>query len=146
MSQKEEIVKEYSNGEVTIVWKPSICIHATNCWKELPEVFNPKKRPWTDANGAGTERIIQQIKRCPSGALSYYMNDQKEKTMEKNENTGVKVHPTLNGPLIITGMFDYEDQQGNVEKKSGVTAFCRCGGSKNMPFCDGTHAKNNFKG
>lgn len=66
---------KYTNGEITIVWKPEICIHSTLCWKGLKEVFNPLKRPWIEPNGATTDRIIEQVRKCPSGALSYYMND-----------------------------------------------------------------------
>ncbi len=67
--------KKYTNGEVTIVWKPNVCTHSTLCWKGLIGVFNPKERPWIKMDGASTERIVEQIKKCPSGALSYYIND-----------------------------------------------------------------------
>nr|WP_294902786.1 (4Fe-4S)-binding protein [uncultured Lacibacter sp.] len=65
---------KYTNGEVTIVWKPDVCIHSTLCWKGLKEVFNPKLRPWIEPTGSSTERIIEQIRKCPSGALSFFMN------------------------------------------------------------------------
>jgi uncharacterized Fe-S cluster protein YjdI len=71
------ITHKYSNGEVTIVWKPAICIHSAKCFKGLPDVFDPKKRPWIDAEGATTERIIEQVKICPSGALTFFMNAEK---------------------------------------------------------------------
>ena len=73
----DNIVKHYTNGEVTIVWKPGVCIHSTICWRHstgLPLVFNPTKRPWVDMQGSDTQRIIDQVKKCPSGALSFYMN------------------------------------------------------------------------
>jgi uncharacterized Fe-S cluster protein YjdI len=72
-----DLTKEYSNGEVTIVWKPEVCIHSTICWKAatgLPAVFKPQEKPWIRLDGAPTELIIEQIKKCPSGALSYYIN------------------------------------------------------------------------
>ena len=75
----KDITKKYSNGEITIVWKPSMCTHSTNCWKgkaALPEVFNPMEKPWITPEGSTTERIKEQINKCPSGALSYYHNDQ----------------------------------------------------------------------
>lgn len=72
-----ETVKEYSNGEVTIVWKPEMCTHSANCAKGLPSVFKPREKPWIDQNGATTDQIIDQVKRCPSGALSTYMNQDK---------------------------------------------------------------------
>jgi uncharacterized Fe-S cluster protein YjdI len=73
----KDITKKYSNGEVTIVWKPSTCIHSRICWNNihgLPSVFKPMEKPWITMEGSTTERIIEQIKKCPSGALSYYMN------------------------------------------------------------------------
>ena len=69
---------KYTNGAVTVVWKPGVCIHSAICWKGLIDVFNPKEKPWIKMNGASTERIIEQVKKCPSGALSYYMNAEKE--------------------------------------------------------------------
>jgi len=70
----KDITKEYDNGEVTVVWQPAKCIHSTNCFRGLPVVFNPVKRPWVDPRAATTEEIIAQIGKCPSGALSYKMN------------------------------------------------------------------------
>lgn len=75
--EKKEIVKEYTNGEITIVWKPTLCVHSANCVKGLPEVFDAKKKPWINAEGADSVRIEAQVKKCPSGALSYYWNEKK---------------------------------------------------------------------
>lgn len=63
-------VREYSNGEVTIVWKPDLCIHSGICVKMLPKVYNPTERPWIKPHNATTEEIIEQVAACPSGALS----------------------------------------------------------------------------
>jgi uncharacterized Fe-S cluster protein YjdI len=71
MSQK---TFKYTNGEVTVNWKPEICQHSSICWKGLLQVFNPKEKPWIKMDGASTERIIEQVKKCPRGALSYFMN------------------------------------------------------------------------
>jgi uncharacterized Fe-S cluster protein YjdI len=65
----------YTNGEVTIIWKPDLCIHSGNCVKGLGEVFKPKENPWIDPAKAETGQIIDQVKKCPSGALSFEMND-----------------------------------------------------------------------
>lgn len=62
---------KYSNGEVTIVWQPGRCIHSGNCVRGLPEVFKPREKPWITPEDSTTEKIIQQVKKCPSGALSY---------------------------------------------------------------------------
>lgn len=70
MEPKKKIVKEYTNGEVTVICQPHMCTHSTKCWKGLLPVFNPKNRPWVDMNGASSERIVEQVNQCPSGALS----------------------------------------------------------------------------
>ena len=62
--------KEYSNGEVTIVWKPKLCIHSGVCVKTLPKVYNTKEHPWIKPENATTEELIKQVAKCPSGALS----------------------------------------------------------------------------
>jgi uncharacterized Fe-S cluster protein YjdI len=75
----KDITKHYSNGEVTIVWKPSLCIHSGICTKGLNAVFHPQELPWITPEKATTDQIINQVKKCPSGALSYLMNaDQKD--------------------------------------------------------------------
>lgn len=71
----KDVVKEYTNGEVTVVWKNALCVHSGNCVRGLPSVFHPKQSPWIKTEGDITEKIIEQIKKCPSGALSYYLND-----------------------------------------------------------------------
>lgn len=72
----KEITKKYTNGTVTIIWQPAKCIHSGNCFRGLPQVFNPKARPWITPLGASTEQIIAQVKNCPSGALSYALNNE----------------------------------------------------------------------
>ena len=62
--------KEYSNGEITIVWQPKLCIHSGVCVKTLPKVYNTKERPWIKPENATTEELISQVAKCPSGALS----------------------------------------------------------------------------
>jgi uncharacterized Fe-S cluster protein YjdI len=62
--------KFYSNGEVTIHWQPALCKHTAICFRGLPQVFDPRKRPWITPEGASTEEIVRQVKACPSGALS----------------------------------------------------------------------------
>ncbi|MCC9018526.1 (4Fe-4S)-binding protein [Flavobacterium lipolyticum] len=70
-----DLTKEYSNGEVTIVWRSGKCIHSANCVKNNPDVFHPKEKPWIIPERSTTEKIISTIHKCPSGALSFYMND-----------------------------------------------------------------------
>lgn len=62
--------KEYSNGDVTIIWKPSLCQHTGICVKLLPQVYNPNEKPWIKPEHANSEALIKQVMQCPSGALS----------------------------------------------------------------------------
>jgi len=71
---------KYSNGEVTIVWQPELCIHSGRCIRGLPEVFKAKEKPWITPEGSTTEKIVVQVKRCPSGALSFFMNNDESTT------------------------------------------------------------------
>ncbi len=64
-------IKKYENEDIVIVWKQSLCIHSKNCWKGLPKVFKPMERPWINENGESSDKIMEQINKCPSGALSY---------------------------------------------------------------------------
>ena len=133
-------IKEYTNGEVTVVWESEKCIHSAICAKGLSRVFRPRDRPWIHMDAAQTEVIVDQVKQCPSGALGYYMNNEKSEGME------TKVEIRENGPLLVHGTLHLVHKDGTEETKNRVTAFCRCGGSNNKPFCDGTHSKNAFKG
>lgn len=144
---KNNIKKEYSNGEITIVWQSGKCIHSKRCWNEttgLRAVFNPAERPWIKPEGASSEEIISRINNCPSGALTYYRNDQKEVTSEVKAEQIIEV--AENGPLLVYGNIVVKDKDGNQTQKNKVTAFCRCGQSSNKPYCDGTHVKSGFKG
>lgn len=145
---KEATIK-YSNGEVTILWKPKLCIHSGKCWKGedgLIAVFNPAHKPWIDPMGANTERIIEQIKKCPSGALSFEMNrDETKETVKVDVNSFNEVIIEKNGPLIIKGTITITDQNGNITQKKGSTSFCRCGLSQNKPYCDNSHEDSDFK-
>lgn len=142
----KNITKKYTNGEVTIVWKPELCIHSGNCFGGLNEVFDPKRRPWVSPDGTTSEKIVNQVKKCPSGALSYYMNNNAEDAEAVEVKAETIIEPTRNGPLLVYGNITVKDSSGTETKKKNATAFCRCGGSGNKPFCDGTHKKIDFKG
>lgn len=140
------ITKKYTNGEVTIVWKPARCIHSQKCFNGLPAVFDPAKRPWVDANASDTNSIISQVSKCPSTALSFYLNSEGEKETEDNVEIETVVEAKPNGPLFVYGNISIKKENGTIEKRSDVTVFCRCGNSNNKPFCDGSHLKAEFKG
>ena len=138
--------KEYSNGEVTVVWKPELCIHSAKCVHTLPEVFKPKEKPWIQTENSQTQNIIAAVINCPSGALSYFMNasGKVENIPEKNSES-TKIEIVANGPLMVFGSVKLTHTDGREEEKSKVTAFCRCGESANKPFCDGAHKQHIWK-
>ena len=142
---------KYTNGEITVVWKPKVCIHSTICWKGLIEVFNPQERPWVKMEGASTERIIEQVRKCPSGALSYFVNEEAViteppgKIVAESANI-LRVEVTPNGPYVIKTACVVVHHDGKEETKTGTVTLCRCGSSNNKPYCDGSHRKNGFTG
>ena len=73
-----EIIKRYTKDGVTVVWKPSVCIHSTICFRGLPSVFDPRRKPWVEMEGAENENIIDQVNRCPSGALSIEKDEERK--------------------------------------------------------------------
>lgn len=141
-----DITKKYSNDEITIVWKPNMCIHSTKCWKGesgLRNVFDPAKKPWITPEGGTTEQIIERVNNCPSKALSFYYNDESKNIQSATIENIAEVLP--NGPLLVYGNLKVKHKDGSELHKNNVTAFCRCGASSNKPYCDGTHVKIEFK-
>lgn len=141
--------KEYSNGEVTVVYDSELCIHSGECFKGLPLVFQPGTRPWIKMKGSDTESIIKQVQKCPSRALSFYMNSpetsEEDKGPVKALETGRNVELMKNGPLMVEGPITLIRSDGKREALEKASYFCRCGASKNKPFCDGSHRDVGFK-
>ncbi len=147
MEDNSSNTKYYTNGEITIVWKPCLCTHVGYCFTELSEVFDPSERPWVNPNGASTERIIKQVERCPTDALTYFYNNQQKIQNMENENKTPQTQIEIieNGPAIVKGKCTIVDKNGQESETKEVVAICRCGKSKNKPFCDGSHLTNPFE-
>lgn len=96
-------------------------------------------------NGAWTDEIIAQVKKCPSGALSYFRNNESVGEINLKAKPDVNVEVKKNGPLLVHGSITVKQKDGSELDRERVTAFCRCGASANKPFCDGTHVKIGFK-
>jgi len=121
-----------------------LCVHATICFTELPEVFVPYNRPWIKMEGATTAEIIDTVSRCPTQAISFYWNNEVSDNV-KNETPITKITIIKNGPYILKGSVKLIDVDGNEIVTNNTFSLCRCGKSKNMPFCDGSHTHNDFK-
>jgi uncharacterized Fe-S cluster protein YjdI len=137
--------KEYKKGNLTVVWKKDICIHAGNCVRELPGVFDAKGKPWINVEGADTEAIKKQVDRCPSGALSYIISEDEVTNLAANSGF-IDVEVLKDGPLMVHAKVTVSNGEETVVKEGKKTAFCRCGASENKPFCDGAHRKIGFEG
>lgn len=150
---REKIVKKYTNGEITVVWKPDLCTHVAYCFMELPEVFDPSNLPWVNPKGASTERIIAQVNRCPTGALTFFRNAEvAPATVSADVNTDAGENPPIsvklkmlpNGPILVSGNTIVVHSDGRQEVKTEMYSLCRCGHSKKKPYCDGSHAGTDF--
>lgn len=71
----KNIIKKYSNDDITVVWELAKCIHSAIYFNGLPQVFDPRKKPWVNIEGADTMTITEQVKTWPSGALSFFKNE-----------------------------------------------------------------------
>ncbi len=144
--------REYTNGEITVFWKPDLCIHATVCFMKLRKVFDPSKRPWVNMHGASTGEIINIVDQCPTDALTWKWNkdltageiEGLSKKQDGEEAVPVPIAEiTLidKGPALVKGKFRLVNQSGEKIETAEQIALCRCGRSKHFPFCDGSHRK-----
>ena len=133
---------DYAGAAVTIHDNRGICAHAGRCTDGLPAVFRLKQEPWIDPDAATPEEIIETLRQCPSGALGYLLAGGGEGDAGGAGEPAIFIAP--NGPYVVSGgpeLLDTERGQGASPQKF---TLCRCGGSKNKPFCDGTHWYNKF--
>ncbi len=131
----------YKGKSITIHDNRSICAHAGACTDGLPSVFRMQQEPWIDADEANVEEIIATIQQCPSGALSYTVDA--PESSDSDEKPAVFVAP--NGPYVVSGGEGLLDTVWGEGASKNNYALCRCGASKNKPFCDGSHWAIEFK-
>ena len=125
---------------ITIHDNRSICAHAGYCSDHLASVFRYESEPWIDPAGGSVEAIVETIRHCPSGALSY--------TVDSVEGPDERVDPaikvTKDGPYAVVGAIELLEQSWGQGASKQRFTLCRCGGSKNKPFCDGAHWRIGF--
>lgn len=133
--------ENHEGSTITIHDNRGICAHAGVCTDNLNSVFKLKQEPWIDPDGATAEEIVKVVSGCPSGALSYTQGG----TEHRDHNGEPAVQVTKNGPYRVTGRPDLVGTERGEGASHEHFTLCRCGGSKNKPFCDGTHWYNDFK-
>ena len=133
--------RTYTGAAVEVDWEPKLCIHVQNCVHNLPQVFKAEERPWIVIDGAAADEVAATVEKCPTGALHYRRLDGGAQEQAPAETT---VDPRPNGPLFVRGRVRIVGDDGEVIREDTRVALCRCGGSANKPFCDGTHRTNGF--
>ncbi len=128
--------KRYDGKGITVTFDLQRCVHSRKCWLNLPEVFDPERRPWVLPDAAPSEDIAAMVRTCPSGALQFERKEGGSDEAPSGTNTA---QISENGPLVVRGDIRFGD-----EAMTRAT-LCRCGLSKNKPFCDNSHFKGHFR-
>ncbi len=134
--------RRYSGEAVDISYSLKRCIHAEACIHRLSEVFDAKRRPWIMPDGSDAEQVAQTIESCPSGALHYERKDGGAGEASPESNS---VHVWHNGPLQFNANLHIEGTTVEIHGETRAT-LCRCGASRNKPFCDNSHKEIGFDG
>lgn len=140
MSDKKAI--EYLGEAVDVHWHGRLCIHIGECGRAKGELFTTGRKPWCQPDLASNEEVEDVVKRCPTGALTFHYKDDSNVEKADAENT---IHVTHNGPLYFRGDLEIEGASGNAKGLKFRAALCRCGRSRNKPYCDNSHEDAGFK-
>ena len=138
MKQKS---RKYEGEGIVVEYDLARCIHAAECVRGLPQVFDPEARPWIQPANAPADAIAEVVQRCPTGALRYERTDGGPAEAPAAQYR-VRIEP--NGPLFVEGDLRLRLPDGEVVQETRV-ALCRCGESKNKPFCDNSHVEKGFE-
>lgn len=128
-------IKEYVGAQISVVDNRGVCDHNGTCINLLPSVFRMSTRPWINPDGESPEKIIEIIKQCPSGALSYQMDGVRYQAFERPP--AMKIVPGAG--IRVEGGIKLKDDLGNQPECAEHYSLCRCSHSLNKPFCDGSH-------
>ncbi len=139
-------IQSYETDEIVVTYDPNICTHAGECVRGLPAVFDTERADWIRPQEAPAEKLAEVIRRCPSGALQYRMKREIAAPGEPSPSRAViGVRLQKDGPLLFDGEVRVTAEDGTVLERTGKVALCRCGGTGNQPFCDGSHERVGFR-
>ena len=134
-------LQTYSTEQITVTFDPTRCIHAAECIRAQPEVFDSSRRRWIRPELASPDAIAEAVHRCPTGALHYQLPNGPVETPDEVVSLRMK----RNGPLYVRGQTRLEREDGGVILEDYRVALCRCGATANAPFCDGSHTRLGFR-
>ena len=137
-----EKTTKYPGQSAEVTWHSDLCIHIGECGRAKGELFVGGRKPWCEPDLASDEEVQDVVFRCPTGALSVELKGAINPETADPENT---IHVAYNGPLFLRGELQIEGAPQDAPGVSYRAALCRCGQSKNKPFCDNSHEKANFK-
>ena len=138
----DKAVYTFTGKAIDVCWDERLCIHLSECGQADGDLFVGGRQPWCQPDLVSQDEVKEIVQRCPSGALFYKGKDGITTEQADEQNT---VWIAYNGPLFVRGDLDIE---GTVEDMPGLrfrAALCRCGASKNKPFCDNSHEEIKFK-
>ena len=138
----EEQTHDYPGKEITVTWDGRLCIHIGECGYSEGDLFVGGRDPWCKPDESTVDYTIEVVKRCPSGALSYRCADGSVEDAPAAENS---VQLVYNGPLFLEGDLDIAAAGDDMPSTKFRAALCRCGASKNKPFCDNSHVEAGFQ-
>lgn len=131
----------YSDDAIDITYDPHRCIHAAECIRGLPVVFDSNRRPWIVPSEASADEIARVIARCPSGALHFRRRDGGP---DERPDLPTTITPTVGGPFYVRGLVQLRSANSGAVFEDFRMALCRCGQSRNKPFCDNSHLYSGF--
>jgi len=130
----------YKGQDIVVNYNVKRCIHAAECVRRLPQVFDTKKRPWVQPDAATAGEVAAVIVNCPTGALQFERQDGEAPEVAPVENI---IRPVPNGPVYVQGQIEIS-VTGEPNQETRL-ALCRCGASNNKPFCDNSHQDIDFE-
>ena len=133
--------KHYQGEDIDVIYEPGRCTHAAECVMGLPAVFNTRKRPWVAPDKAEADRVAEIVLRCPTGALHFTRVDDGDAETPDDRNI---VMLKTRGPIYLRGDIRVESADGSLVLEDTRIALCRCGNSRNKPFCDNSHIRIGF--
>ncbi len=140
MSDKNKY--EFPGSKIDVTWDGRLCIHIAECGRSKGDLFVGGRKPWCQPDLAQVEEVVDVIERCPSGSLTYAVKDGSIEERPSEKNT---VLVSYNGPYFVRGELDIENAPKGMTGIKFRAALCRCGRSKNKPFCDNSHEKIKFQ-
>jgi CDGSH-type Zn-finger protein/uncharacterized Fe-S cluster protein YjdI len=134
--------RTYKTDSIAVHWDSTRCIHTARCLNALPSVFDVGRRPWVDIEADDADAIAAAVRTCPTGALRYERLD--DGPQDEPERPTVAV-PIDNGPLLVMGDLRVVDGEGQTIAEEYRLTLCRCGRTRNQPFCDNSHLMAGFR-